>query len=135
MSLFNTMGMKISEQGLEALWLKQQIIGQNLSNSTTPGYKAKYVTFSEKLKEQLECKSEQHVYAEQLYHQGENISGEGLFDVKIGTAYNKNRRNDENDVDVDQQNLELARTQIQYDLLSRNMTTNLTMFKQVINAR
>lgn len=135
MGLFNTVGIKMTEQGLDALWLKQQVIGHNLANSSTPGYKARYVTFSEKLKKELKCKAPEHIYDEEHYHEQVEETSNGLFDVKIGTAYDKNRRPDENDVDVDQQNLELARTQIQYDLLSRSMSTHMSMLKSATNAK
>ena len=44
------------EKSMEFLWTKQAAILDNIANAETPNYKAKVVTFEEKLRSQLEAR-------------------------------------------------------------------------------
>ena len=55
MGLFDGTVQKLSEQTLDAAWYKQQVISNNIANSSTPGYKAKSVEFGIILQEKCRC--------------------------------------------------------------------------------
>ena len=55
MGLFDSAAFKITEQGLDAAWYKQEVIRHNIANITTPDYKAKTVNFGLVLKERMKC--------------------------------------------------------------------------------
>ncbi|NLJ16931.1 MAG: flagellar basal body rod protein FlgB, partial [Clostridiales bacterium] len=50
MAIFDTTSFRITSQGLDILWKKQEVISQNIANKDTPDYKAKYVDFYSVLK-------------------------------------------------------------------------------------
>ncbi len=117
MALFNTTSFRITNQALDALWLKQRTISHNLANSDTPGYKAKHVKFSGILVDKMNANKDVRNKKE-LHLQAEVIADEST-----------NQRFDENNVDVEQQQLELARAQIQYDTLIEKMTGQFTTLR------
>ena len=53
MGLFDSNAFKITEQGLDAAWYKQQVISHNIANVSTPDFKAKTVDFGLVLKEKM----------------------------------------------------------------------------------
>ncbi|NMA80300.1 MAG: flagellar basal body rod protein FlgB [Clostridiales bacterium] len=110
MALYNTTSFRITDQALDALWLRQKTISQNLANSDTPGYKAKHVKFSGVLVDKMNA--------------SKTKSGKKELHLKTDIIVDEttNQRFDENNVDVEQQQLELARAQIQYDTLIEKMT-------------
>lgn len=117
MALFNTTSFRITNQALDALWLRQKTISHNLANSDTPGYKAKHVKFSGVLMDKMEA--------------NRKISGKKELHLKTEVIVDEstNQRFDENNVDVEQQQLELAKAQIQYDTLIEKMTGQFTTLR------
>ncbi|HKM32486.1 MAG TPA: flagellar basal body rod protein FlgB [Oscillospiraceae bacterium] len=105
MALFNTQSFNITKQGLDALWLKQQVISQNIANQNTPDYKQKHVEFSGVLREKLDAN-------------GDRIGKKRLeIQTTVIEEDFTNGQPDGNNVDADQQQLELARAQLQYEAL------------------
>ncbi|MBP1758200.1 MAG: flgB, partial [Firmicutes bacterium] len=45
--------MYMMERSMNFLWMKQTATLDNIANAETPGYKAKYVTFEETLREKI----------------------------------------------------------------------------------
>ncbi len=43
--LYNNIEFKAMQSSLDALWMKQRVISDNIANYETPGYKAKTVIF------------------------------------------------------------------------------------------
>ena len=121
MSLFNSTAFRITEQGLDALWAKQQIISHNIANASTPGYKARYVQFSAVLKEKM--------------------LANGKTKKELNLAHNVVVDNntadqpDGNNVDEEVQSIELARARLQYDALISQMNGDLTMMKSAIRSK
>ncbi len=121
MALFDTTAFRITEQGLSALWQKQQVIAQNVSNADTPGYKCKYLEFSGVLREKLRAngtvKKELHL-------------AQGLF-VDDTT----NDQPDDNNVDSDTQAAEYSRVQKQYQALIDQMNGNFTRIRSAMTTK
>lgn len=122
MALFNNTSFRLLEQGLDAVWLKQKVINQNIANSDTPGYKAKTVQFSSLLKEK--CKYRQ-------YHTDGNQ--ELNLTTTITEEEGTNQLLDGNNVDVDKEMLDLADAQYQYDVLSGKITNEFSMIRTAIS--
>ncbi len=118
------------EKSLDALWLRNQAINENIANADTPNYKRKYVEFEDVLKEQVD-----------------NIQSE----MKKGTSFTKGKINgmlsevkpemkvdettmrvDGSGVDTDQEYTELAKTQLQYLYGTRLMTDAFTRIRSAI---
>lgn len=89
---------------LDGLWARQQAVSDNIANFETPGYKTKSVSFEDQLRAQVE--------------NGKTAGGQvrGIESVQPETteAGNEMFRADGNGVDLEQQNIEMARTQLNY---------------------
>jgi len=114
MALFNTNSFRVTEQGMSALWQKQQIISQNIANQNTPDYNCKYIDFYGVLKDKLESS---HVVGGAV-KKGEK---ELHISTRVYVDDSTNTQPDGNNVDVDTQSAELAKVQLQYQALKNMM--------------
>lgn len=120
--MLDSKNINILKQGLDAVWLKQKIISQNISNSETPGYKAKTVEFKQVLKNK--CKYTQ-------YHKGQDNDSE--LQVVVKEQKGTNQVLDGNNVDVEKEMMDLADAQLQYDALIQKMNKEFTMLRTAIS--
>ena len=120
--MFNNTSFRLLEQGLDAVWLKQKVISQNIANADTPGYNAKNVKFSTFLKEK--CKYKQ-------YH----TDDESAINIKTEVIEEKgtNQLFDGNNVDVEKEMMDLADAQLQYDALAGKMSNQFSMLRTAIS--
>ncbi len=130
MGFLDTGSIKIIERGLDFAWQKQRVISENITNGSTPGYKAKYVTFEEELKKNLD----------KLTNNGRVTSGavnKALSDSKIRVHESKaeTMRLDGNNVNIEVENIELARVQLQYQYLAKQISDQFTRLRMVIEGR
>jgi len=115
--VLNSSNLMIAQKSLDALWLRQKVIANNLANYDTPGYKCQSVAFEEILEKALKS------------------SGSDLSSLEPKVIENKSTqvREDGNNVDREEQNIELARTQIQYEVMVRLMSDDLSRIKYAIS--
>lgn len=107
---------------LDGLWARQQAISDNIANFETPGYKAKTVTFEDQLREQIAAGGTSTEVMQ-------GIEGaRPAMSVNEGETF----RADGNGVDLDQQNLELARTQLNYYYSLQEMSDAFSRLKTAI---
>lgn len=99
----------IREKSLDALWKRGQVIANNIANSDTPGYKEKTVSFEESLQAALA---------------DNNITKSELASVNP-TTVEKNTFYLQNGVDMENQMIELSRTQLQYQYMLKASTSSL----------
>lgn len=115
--VFNSIPNQAMEHSMDALWLKMRVIGDNITNSETPGYKAKQVSFGEVMK---------------------SVGGEAekkrlVFETKITKDESTSARVDGNNVVMEKEQLELWRTQAQYTMLSQKITGTYANVRNIIN--
>ena len=101
------------KMGLDASVLRGETISQNIANVNTPGYKSKYVTFEETLKENSKVEPK--------------ISDE----ESKGSAI----RSDGNNVDLEVEKINQASNSLQYNALITLMNAKLSMTKSVIKVQ
>lgn len=123
MSLFNNTSFKLLEQGLDAVWLKQKVISQNIANSDTPNYKAKTVNFSSILKDK--CKSS--------FHDNQQEGAEISLKATISVEESTNQIVDGNNVDIEKESIALADAQFQYDVLIGKVNNEFSMIRSAIS--
>ncbi|WOC31289.1 MULTISPECIES: flagellar basal body rod protein FlgB [Caproicibacterium] len=116
--LFDTKTFHALEGGLNASWLQQQVVSQNLSNLETPNYKTKSVQFQDLLNKNMQGSSA--------------TSGDYAFQTSVNTEDNTNNRLDENNVDSDEQSMELYKSYVQYSYLTSKMNSQFSNFKYVV---
>lgn len=114
----------MAEKTLDYLWSKQQVTLNNIANGETPGYKARYVTFEDEFRKRL-------------------LAGREGTSKDIGEAISSSRhythetrdesaRMDGNNVNMDVENVELARTTLQYQYQLNALNSEVSRLRTVI---
>ena len=117
------------ERSMRFLWAKQTAILDNISNAETPGYKTKYVTFEESLKNSLKSAS------------GAPDSSAAIRRVlesarpAVHTANSESARMDENGVNLTEQGVELARNTYQLRYAMNSINSNLNILRTAIKGQ
>lgn len=114
------------EQSMRFLWTKQTAILDNISNLETPGYKAKYVSFEEELRNRLQSASS-----------GQRPSASvrsALTEVKpeIKEARGESARLDGNSVNATEQAVELSRNAFQLQYVMNAISTDFSTLRAAI---
>jgi len=121
--------MRMTEKSLDYVWQRQRVISENIANSETPGYKAKYISFENELKARLTA-APAGVRRRDYIKDAVNNSH-----FYTHTTKNETMRLDGNNVNVDAENVELARAQLQYEYLIRQINDQFSRLKTVIEGR
>lgn len=108
--MIESINFSLLQKSLDAVWLRQRVISNNIANIDTPGFKSQDVKFEELLK----------------------AGDTGIPDPKIITNDDTSIREDGNNVDIDKENIELYRTQIQYEYLARKLTDEFSNIRMVL---
>lgn len=124
---------KILEKTLDASWLRNEAITQNIANVDTPGYKRKTVSFEEYLDDALDPSRIKGRRTDQRHIPigGSNV---GNIDIKV-TQDNKdlNMRLDGNNVDIDTEMAGMAKNTIEYSVLTQSISGAFKTLKSAIN--
>lgn len=122
------------EKALDASWMRNEAISNNIANVNTPGYKKSYVKFEELLTDAADK------------FQISGIKKDGRFlpigkDSKISVTPEivqenfTSMRRDGNNVDIDVEMAELAKNSIKYNALIAQMSKEFSKIKMAINGR
>ncbi|MGM0844591.1 MAG: flagellar basal body rod protein FlgB [Bacillota bacterium] len=115
------------ENGLNYSSAKQKVISQNIANVDTPNYRAKSVSFKDRLDESFSA-----LEAKKTNPRHFEFSGEGAKGMKIHNSpfqYNHNG----NGVDIDKEMSEMANNQIYFNALSDRLNGKFNSMKSVIS--
>ncbi len=120
----------ILQRALDGVWQRQRAIANNIANAETPGYKAIKVSFEESLDREVQKLAGNMDTKEDLY--------QGLQDIKeskISTYadYSTSERADGNNVNMDAENIDMVKTQLQYSYLTRSMTDMFSRLRYAIS--
>lgn len=102
----------LMKMGLDATELRSRVIANNIANINTVGYERKYVTFEETLSSKLEDAK-----------------------IEVKTEKNTSMRQDGNNVDLENEKVNQAATNLEYNALISLMNTKIAMAKGVISGR
>ncbi len=115
------------QRALDGTWERQKAISNNIANHETPGYKAQKVLFENALKKEM-----------QNYAQGSAVErGQGIREIldsniTVDSDQSTSERYDGNNVNLDSENLEMAKSQIQYQFLVRSMTNMFSRMRYAV---
>lgn len=128
-NLFNNVN--VLQKGLDASWLKNQVITNNIANVDTPGFKSSNVEFESAFKSALE----QGGMVTKKTREKHMDFGASLDDMSSMVTKNDNSsmRMDGNNVDIDTENAELAKNTIYYNTLVQQISSELRRLSMVIN--
>lgn len=109
--VIDSLSIDVGTKSLKALWERSGAISDNISNYDTPGYSEKYVAFEEQLSSAL---------ADGTLTKGE-LSG--LNPALVSDTGSSSA--DGGSVDMEQQLIELMKTQLQYSYIERGVSSSL----------
>ena len=127
MDWLNNNTMLLTQKALDVSWTKQKTALDNIANVDTPGYKAKYVLFEDNLREKL-----RHVHGRKPSEIRESIRETGAW---IRRSEEESNRLDGNNVNLDVEELEVARNAYQYQFALRQMSDQLARLRLAIEGR
>ena len=109
----NSIATDIGNKSLDALWMRSNAISNNIANADTPGYQEKTVSFENELTSALADNT---------------ITAADVSDLQptLETDSNVYTQNG-NGVDIEQQMIDLARNQLQYNYMERAVSANLNL--------
>ncbi len=117
------------QKGLDASWLKNQVIANNIANAETPNFKSSSVSFENAFKTAL---------AQDGFTAKKTEEGHIDFpsrDVKAVVQKNTDTSEglDGNNVDIDYENAELAKNSILYNTLIEQVSSEFRKLDAAIN--
>lgn len=125
MKVDNNVNLNLLNKTLDGLWLRQQTTMDNIANYSTPGYKSKIVDFESILSANLK-----NTYGKTSSDINKEIQ---LSNIIVEENDNLSMRLDGNNVDLEKENLQLAKTQLQYMYTVSEINSYFTKLKSVIS--
>ena len=124
MDWLNSVPINLLTKNLDGLWVRQRAISGNLANWETPGYKSREVSFEEELQKNLSSQSSQK--------RSELLQAIDDTQPQVTVSQALSQRMDGNNVDVVEQNAEIARTQFNYMYSMRALSDYFSRLRYVI---
>lgn len=116
--VLNNRNFKMVQASVDALWLKQRVISNNIANIDTPNFKASEVSF-------------RHVLSNKTNEQGEREVSKVRINITQNNAFSS--RLDGNNVDLEKEQLALWETFAHYTFLTQNISRSISNLRYVIN--
>jgi len=121
----------LMEKLLDAKWLRNEILSNNIANDDTPGYKRSDVSFEEVLKKTL---GQNNVTLATTH--ANHISNIKTMDDIKPTVYVQNDttlRNDQNNVDIDKEMVELIQNTLSYNMTADQLQRSFQLLDTAIS--
>lgn len=117
-------GLLLGEKTLDSLWMRQNLTMNNIANVDTPGFKSQYMTFENELAQKI--RSALTVKKTSMKNVARGIEN---MRPSVHTTLNESTRLDENNVDMDQEQVELARTAYEYQFMISSVSSDLSRLR------
>ena len=117
-------GLLLGEKTLDSLWMRQNLTMNNIANVDTPGFKSQYMTFENELARKIQSAlSVKKTSMKNVARAIENMR------PSVHTTLNESTRLHENNVDMDQEQVELARTAYEYQFMISSVSSDLSRLR------
>ena len=115
--------------GLDASWLRNEVIANNIANADTPNFKSSSVSFESAFKKALN----QEGFSAKTTRAGHIDFSDNLPRATVVTDTDTTYRMDGNNVNIDSENAALAKNQIYYNTLVQQLSSEFSKLKMAIN--
>lgn len=126
MPVKNVNSYNLLKKSLDASALRSKVISNNLVNINTKGYKRRYVTFEESLK------NAENDIAMKRTSQKHMDAGEILGNMEVKQDTKTSMRQDGNNVDIDSEIVNQSANTLMYDALTVELNNRILMRRSVI---
>lgn len=128
-------GVDLLQKGLDAAWLRNEVITNNIANAETPNYKSSSVKFETLFKSAIED-ADGGFHTKRTRDKHLSFSDDMMVD-DVAAVVEKNSdstmRMDGNNVDIEAENVELARNTIYYYTVTEQINSEFTRLSMAIN--
>lgn len=116
-------------RAMDASWLKQEAISNNMANANTPGYKRQTVEFENVLRDYTEQRA---AGTAMVKTNARHMDIYGDLEPTVKTVTDTAFRKDENNVNVDVEMAEEAKNTIKYNFLSTQISDEFKRLRLAI---
>ncbi|MBX5491498.1 MAG: flagellar basal body rod protein FlgB [Chloroflexi bacterium] len=131
MSQLDTPATRLLQAALAGLATRQRVIANNVANADTPQFKASAVTFEGQLRQAMGAGDRLRLTP--VANGLPDDSAPPRVTPQIVTLNTTTRRLDGNNVDIDEQMVQLAETNLSYNALTQLLANRLQLLRTVIN--
>ena len=121
-------GITMTEKMLDFLWGRQTVTLNNIANDDTPGFKSQYISFENILGEKLKDASAGWRPMKQV-EQAINSTRASLHTTRAEST-----RLDGNNVDMDQEQVDLARTALEYQYMVASIGNDISRLQSAVRS-
>ena len=121
-------GITLTEKMLDFLWGRQTVTLNNIANDDTPGFKSQYISFENILGEKLKDASAGWRPMRQV-EQAINSTRASLHTTRAEST-----RLDDNNVDMDQEQVDLARTALEYQYMVSSIGNDISRLQSAVRS-
>lgn len=114
------------KKSLDAASTRSDVISNNIANINTAGYKRKYVTFEDTLKNSIDNIT---MKKDNVLHMGD---GNSFGEISVKTDSSSSMKSDGNNVDIDSEMSNQAENTLMYDALINQANSRISSRKYVI---
>jgi flagellar basal-body rod protein FlgB len=125
---------RLLEKALDAAWMRNETISNNIANVNTPGYKKSYVRFEELLTDAVDKFQISGIKKDEKFLPIGKDTKYSVSPEIVQEDFTSMRR-DGNNVDIDVEMAELAKNSIKYNALIAQMSKEFSKIKIAINGR
>ena len=123
------------QKGLDASWMRNEVISNNIANAETPNFKSSGVQFETVFKSALEdfdARFQTKRTRDEHISFSDEMPVEDVTPAVVPNA-GTTMRMDGNNVDIEAENVNLAKNQILYYTLTEQMNSDFTRLSMAIN--
>ena len=133
--IMNATAINVLGRGLQAANLRHAVISDNIANVNTPNFKKSEVVFESLLAEQMTNDTKKLAMVRTRDKHLPIVKEQGLVSPQIQEDGTTSMRTDNNNVDIDIEMAELAKNNVYYNALSRQIGGNINDTKMVIRGQ
>lgn len=130
-SMLNTTSMKYLEKGLNAAWVRNEVIADNIANIDTPGFTASHVEFEDILKSALDDSAFSARKTSNRHFDFGAMDWEQVQPVILENP-DTDMRMDGNNVDMETEMLELSRNTLHYNSMVSKLSSEFSRMRTAI---
>ena len=121
-------GITLTEKMLDFLWGRQTVTLNNIANDDTPGFKSQYISFENILGEKLKDASAGWRPMKQVEQEINSTR------ASLHTTRAESTRLDGNNVDMDQEQVDLARTALEYQYMVASIGNDISRLQSAVRS-
>jgi flagellar basal-body rod protein FlgB len=117
----------VLQRAMDGIWQRQKAVSANIANHETPGYKAVKVSFEDALDRAVRSMKNE---ADPV--RARNLDAVKRADIEVFQDETFSERADASNVNLELENIEMAKVQIQASYLSRQMTDTFSRLRYAV---